>query len=181
MLKDIIYKRANSDQELHEILLLQSANYSTSVSEEDRIKEGFVTVRHDFNLLKRMNDKCPHILAMHNKKVVGYALCMLKAFKNKIEVLKPMFQQIENCLKSNQAYIVMGQICIDKGYRKQGIFRGLYNEMKQQLRSKFDMVITEVDVANSRSLHAHYAVGFKPLCFYSSNNQDWVLIFWDWS
>jgi len=175
----VVYKRAQSNIELNQILELQQENYPTSVSEEERIKEGFVTVRHDFELLKMMNDKCPHILAVHNEKIIGYALCMLKEFKDEIEVLKPMFQQIKNCLKSNQTYMVMGQICIDKSYRKQGVFRGLYNYMKQQLRPEFDMVITEVDVANSRSLNAHYAIGFKSLHTYNSNNQEWALVSWE--
>lgn len=177
----VVYKRAETNIELNQILELQKDNYPTSVSEEERIKEGFVTVRHDFELLKMMNNKCPHILAMHNEKVIGYALCMLKEFKDEIEVLKPMFQQIKNCLKSNQTYIVMGQICIDKNYRKKGIFRGLYNFMKQELSTQYSLIITEVDVVNTRSLEAHYAIGFKPLHIYNSNNQEWALIFWDWS
>ncbi len=127
-----------------------------------------------------MNDTCAHIIAKHQEKIVGYALCMLKEFKNNVEVLKPMFHQIDNCLESNQTYMTMGQICIDKTYRKQGIFRGLYHYMKQQLQSEFDMVITEVDINNTRSVNAHYAIGFKDLKFYNSNNQEWVLIFWDW-
>ncbi|MEJ2113208.1 MAG: GNAT family N-acetyltransferase [Flavobacteriaceae bacterium] len=175
----IVYKRVNTDKELQQILEIQRVNYPTVVSREDRIKEGFVTVKHDFELLKSMNNMCAHIIAKHEDKVVGYALCMLKDFKNKIEVLKPMFQQIEICLKSNQTYIVMGQICIDKSYRKQGIFRRLYNYMKQQLIPEFDMIITEVDVANSRSLNAHYAIGFKLLHIYNSNNQEWALVCWE--
>lgn len=135
---------------------------------------------HDFEILKKMNDRCAHIIAKHQDNVVGYALCMLKEFKDDIEVLKPMFQQIDNCLKSNKTYLIMGQICIDKAYRKQGIFRELYNCMRQQLQSEFAMVITEVDLENTRSLNAHCAIGFKDLHFYNSNNQEWALIFWDW-
>ena len=53
--------------------------------------------------------------------------------------------------------------------------------MKQQLKPEFDMVVTEVDVLNKRSLNAHYAIGFKPLHIYNSNNQEWALIYWDWT
>ena len=51
--------------------------------------------------------------------------------------------------------------------------------MKQQLIPEFDMVITEVDVANSRSLNTHYAIGFKPLHKYNSNNQECALVCWE--
>lgn len=176
----IIYKRAETHEELAQILELQRTNIPASISEEEKKKEGFVTVHHTFEILKAMNEKCAHIIARYNNQVAGYALCMLKEFKEDIEVLKPMFQKIDDCLKDGETYVVMGQVCIDKAFRKQGLFRGLYNFMKEELQSDFDMIITEVDIANQRSLNAHYAVGFESLHRYSSNNQDWVLISWSW-
>ena len=175
---EIIYKRVNSTEELYQILELQRANIPSSISEKEIKKEGFVTVHHNFEILKAMNDKCPHVIAKCNGKVVGYALCMLKGFKKDIEVLQPMFQQIDNFLKGGNMYIVMGQICIDKMFRKQGIFRGLYHYMKQQLQSKFNTIVTEVDTANKRSLNAHFAIGFKTLYSYRSNRQDWKILHW---
>ena len=70
-------------------------------------------------------------------------------FKNEIDILKPMFQQIEESLKDQDPlfsnYIAMGQVCVDKNYRKKGIFRGLYNFMKKELKSDYTCIITEVD------------------------------------
>lgn len=177
----IIYKRAESNEELNQILELQRINLKSVISTEEKEIEGFVTIHHSFEILKTMNEKCAHIIAKNNDKVVGYALCMLKEFKKDIELLKPMFQQIEGCLKNDENYFTMGQICIDRMFRKQGVFRGLYSFMKEQLQSEFDVLITEVDFANERSLNAHYAIGFKLLHSYNSNNQDWALISWDWS
>ena len=109
--------------------------------------------------------------------MVGYTLCMLKEFKEKIEVLCPMFQQIYSCVKNDENYIVMGQVCIDKQFRKQGVFRGLYHFMKQEMSTQYDMIITEVDVVNTRSMNAHFAIGFKTLYSYRSNNQDWKILY----
>ena len=176
---EITYKRAESIEELEQILQLQQVNTLTSISDKERTQEGFVTVQHSFRTLKAMNDQCPHIIAKNNQKVVGYTLCMLKEFKEDIEVLKPMFKNIDNCLKQNEAYVVMGQVCIDKAFRKQGVFRGLYNFMKKQLHTAYDLIVTEVDIANSRSLNAHYAIGFKILYSYRSNNQDWNILYLD--
>ena len=177
----IRYKTAKTNEELYQILELQCANIPSVISKEESVKEGFVTVHHDFEILKAMNDKCPHIIAKNNGNVIGYTLCMLKEFKEDIEVLKPMFQQIDNCIKNGETYFTMGQVCVDKSFRKQGVFRGLYTFMKQEMSSKFNMIITEVDQKNSRSLNAHYAIGFKLLHTYNSNGQDWVLLSWDWS
>lgn len=177
---EIIYRRAVSDEELCQILELQRKNIPISISETEKQNEGFVTVHHDFETLKMMNDVCAHTIAMHNNKVVGYALSMAKEFKDTIAILKPMFQEIGISIKPMVSYIVMGQICIDKPYRKQGMFRGLYNFMKSNLKTSFELVITEVDVKNTRSLNAHYALGFKLLKKYAFNNQEWILLSWSW-
>ncbi len=173
----IEYKRAETDKELREILDLQQENHLSAVNDTEKQKEGFVTVKHSFDILKKMNDECPHIIACYNNKVVGYALCMSPVFKDQIPILKPMFKQIDS-LVTTQSYIVMGQICIDKAFRKKGIFKGLYTFMQKELRDSYKMVITEVDTENTRSLNAHYAVGFKLLKKYSSGGQNWDLIAW---
>lgn len=176
---EIIYSRAITDDELYQILELQRLNISTSISEEEKQTEGFVTVHHSFELLNAMNDACAHIIAKRDNKVIGYALAMATAFKNTIKVLEPMFHEIDNAYKSTN-YIVMGQICVDKAYRKQGVFRGLYEFMRLELNNVFDDLITEVDSKNIRSLNAHKAIGFKLLKSYASNNQNWELIIWNW-
>lgn len=176
----IIYKKAVSDEELYQILELQRRNIPISISEEEKQKEGFVTVSHDFETLKSMNNVCAHSLAIYNNRVVGYALSMVKEFKDTIAVLKPMFQEIETTIEPTVSYITMGQICVDKPYRKQGVFRGLYAYMQLNYNDNFELLITEVDAKNTRSLNAHYAIGFKLLKTYISNNQEWVLLSWSW-
>lgn len=146
------------------------------ISSEEKLKEGFVTVHHDFDILKRMNDACPHILAKEGESVVGYALCMHPKFGDEIEVLKPMFYEINRLPTSIETYLIMGQICIDKTFRKRGIFRKLYETMLKEIQPKFNIIITEVDAKNTRSLDAHYAVGFNLISRYRFGGQDWVLI-----
>ena len=180
-MSEINYKRLKTVQELNEILELQKANISPSISNNEKLEEGFVTVHHTFEVLNAMNNKCPHIIAKYDDKVIGYTLCMLRDFKEDIDILKPMFMQIDNCLKEKQSYIVMGQVCVDKPFRKQGVFRGLYNFMKEELQSNYNLIITEVDQKNTRSMNAHKAIGFKHLTTYYSKGQDWALIFWDWN
>ena len=172
----IRYKRASLKGELEQILQLQQDNLPAIVSEEIKIKEGFVTVHHNFNILHKMNEVCPHIIATSDEKVVGYALCMHPKFGDEIEVLKPMFTQTKQVLGPDESYIAMGQICIDKTFRRQGIFRRLYSYMLQEIKPEFDCIITEVDAKNMRSLEAHYAVGFELLSRYASGGQDWELI-----
>lgn len=48
----IIYKRAETTKELNQILELQRANIPSVISREEKTTEGFVTVYHDFEILK---------------------------------------------------------------------------------------------------------------------------------
>lgn len=172
----ISYVRATSEKELEQILVLQRKNLPTVISSDEKAKEGFVTVSHTFKILKKMNDVCAHIIAKSDDKVVGYALCMHPKFADEIEVLKPMFDEIEAIVPKIENHIAMGQICVDKAFRKMGIFRKLYETMQAAIRPEFDTIITEVDAENTRSLQAHYAVGFIDLKTYRSGGQDWKLI-----
>ena len=173
---DITYCRASTDEELNLILKLQKQNLPDSLSKSEIENEGFLTVVHTFEILKQMNDCCPHIIAKNGGEVVGYALSMHPKFADGIEVLRPMFSEINKIISGNLKYIIMGQICVYKNYRKKGIFRGLYGFMSQELKANFDIIITEVNAKNVRSLNAHKAVGFQVLKEYSADNKNWVII-----
>ena len=175
----VTFKRAETESELRQILNLQQANLPKSLTEEERKKEGFVTVEHDLSLLKRMNDRCAHFIAVSNNDVIGYALSMHSDFGDEIEVLVPMFSEIQNVVPSNETYIVMGQICIARDFRRKGIFRRLYEEMRKGLIPEYDKIITEVDSKNLHSLEAHLAIGFKRLENYESDGHIWELIYLD--
>jgi predicted GNAT superfamily acetyltransferase len=169
------FKRADSKYELEQILQLQKANLPTVVPSEIQKKEGFVTVEHSMDLLGRMNDACPHFIVKSGDKVVGYALSMHPKFGNEIEVLRPMFSEINKHYKGTD-FIVMGQICIAKDFRRKGLFRRLYMEMLRGIQPEFSVIITEVDSENSRSMNAHYKIGFQTITTYKSDNHDWVLM-----
>ncbi|MCK0146279.1 GNAT family N-acetyltransferase [Arenibacter sp. F26102] len=173
---EVVFKSCTNDSELQQILSLQQKNHLQNVDADEKEKEGFVTVSHTLEQLFNMNAVCPHIIAKDQDRVVGYALCMHPRFGNDIEVLKPMFKEIASVIPKGDPYMAMGQICIDKEYRRRGIFRKLYETMKNHIQPEFKSIITEVDATNLRSLDAHYAVGFEELKTYHSGGQDWKLI-----
>lgn len=181
---DIKYNTASNDDQLKAILQLQQDNLPKNISPHEKEKEGFVTVEHDFNLLKKLNSPYPHIIALEGNEVIGYALVMLPEFRNDIPILVPMFNQIDISLRKknmNIKYFAMGQVCIAKSHRKLGLFYGLYDKMKNELSPYFDAVITEVDPLNQRSLHAHLKQGFEILESYrDEKGRPWELIIWEW-
>ena len=180
-MKTVLYKRASTLDELEQIRTLQLQNSSQNITSEEKLQEGFVTVQHTVALLEQMNTACAHIIAKDGEKVVGFALVMLSSFRNEIEVLIPMFERIDSLIPAGKSYVIMGQVCVDKNYRRQGIFRGLYDFYRTQLQHEFDFLITEVASINLRSMSAHEAVGFKVIDSYVEDGIVWNIMLWDWA
>jgi len=180
-----IFTTATTDRDLQQILGLQQLNLPKNISVEESRSQGFVTVEHNFEILKAMNDACPHIVAKVEDKVVGYTLVMLEQFKDRIPILIPMFKKVNQLNWKNQVigdlrYFIMGQVCIDKSWRGQGIFSGLYKQMKVSLSNQFDCVITEIATRNKRSMRAHEKVGFEILEIYKGETEEWAIVGWNW-
>jgi ribosomal protein S18 acetylase RimI-like enzyme len=174
----IEYKSTSSSKEIEEIILLQRENLFENVSEQERVSQGFVTVKHTFDQLLDWHQNKPHTIAVLEGHVVGYSISMLRKYRTEVPVLVPLFDTIDQNIKPNLNYMVMGQICIHKDYRGKGVFRGLYEKMQASCRD-YDWIVTEVDTSNLRSIHAHRAIGFRELISYKSDGQTWSLIYLD--
>lgn len=180
-MQNITLTTAQSIDDLQQILDLQQRNLRTQLAAVEIQEEGFVTVVHNLGLLAEMNHPHPHIISKARDAVVGFALVMDRAYGDKIAVLKPMVEIINKCTYEGLSigharYIIMGQICIAKAYRKQGLFRKMYSLMETRLKPFFDYIITEIDAKNTRSLQAHLHTGFKVLKRYDADNIEWVLV-----
>lgn len=182
----VIYTSTSKNADFQQILNLQKKNLREQLSHEEIITQGFVTVEHDLKMLQLFSNPYPHIIAKNKDEIVGYALVMLPHYANHIEILKPMFHQFKKVFFKNKnltkhRFFVMGQICIAKPFRGKGIIKGLYDHMKMQMQKDFDFVVTEVDKLNTRSLKAHYNIGFKNINEYKSPDaKQWVILLWDW-
>lgn len=183
----IVFKAAESEEELQQILALQQINLPKNISQEESRDQGFVTVEHDFPLLSSMNESAPQIIASAAGKVIGYALVMLEHFSSQIPVLIPMFKMLSTLSYQGKSfeeyrYYVMGQVCVDKAFRGQGLFDGMYHEQRRQLSGKYDFVVTEVATRNTRSMRAHERVGFETIHIYTDQNhgEEWAIILWNW-
>lgn len=184
---EIVISLVDSDKDVYQILSLQKENLKTNLSEEQIKSQGFVTVQHTFETLKKMNDAEPSVIAKSKNEVVGYCLVMLESFGNQIPELIPMFDifktiTYQNKPLSNFNYFVMGQICISEKFRGVGLFSDMYQKLRTGFSSKYDFVVTEVATRNTRSLRAHEKVGFKKLHSYFDHetNELWEVIIWDW-
>jgi ribosomal protein S18 acetylase RimI-like enzyme len=166
--------------ELEQILDLQRRNLPRNLTAREMAENGFVTVEHTLDVLRRMHALVPSIVAKDGAELAGYALVMPVECRSFVPVLEPMFQRLEMLGMFRQRFYVMGQICVAAPYRGRGVFDLLYRTHRDELRGQFDCVVTEVSVRNTRSLRAHQRVGFTELERYRDATDEWVLLAWRW-
>ncbi len=172
--------------ELEQILALQQRNLKPALSADEIRSQGFVTVQHDLTALEQMHAMAPSIVAHHGEDLVAYALTMPREARALAPVLEPMFAlfdtlQFRGRPLGQLRFYVMGQICIDKAHRGQGLFERLYHQHRDHFRSLFELIVTEISVRNLRSLRAHERVGFETLHTYRDATDEWAVVAWDWA
>ncbi len=169
------------DEELEQILELQRANLKSRLGPEELASDGFVTVEHTLDLLRRMHALAPSIVARDGASLAGYALVMPVECRTLIPILEPMFQRLESLGLLEQRFYVMGQVCVAKRWRGTGVFDLLYQAHRRHLSPRFDCSVTEVATRNTRSMRAHERVGFTVIDRYRDATDDWAVLRWDWS
>ena len=184
MVEQISYDVVRGEQDLLDIISLQSANLPGNISVDEKDREGFVTVHHTLDQLTLLNRPYPHIIAKLANTLVGYALVMLSEYRNAIPVLVPLFDRLDAVryhgkVFSQLPYLVMGQICIAKGYRGQGIFSGLYQKMKIVLSPHYEWIVTSISIGNPRSIRAHQKIGFVELDQFVDHTDEWIVVGWN--
>jgi len=173
--------------EVRQILDLQAANLAAALTPDTMARQGFVTVRHEPEVLARMNQTAPSIIAKDGERVVGYALVMPREFAADVPILQPLFEMLDglswrgSLLRDQSRWFVMGQICVADAYRGRGIVDGLYRTMADACRDRYDFTVTEVAARNTRSLRAHARAGFQTLQVYAdaTTSEDWHVIVLD--
>jgi L-amino acid N-acyltransferase YncA len=170
-----------NEEELRQILDLQRENLARNLSSEEVATQGFVTLEHTLDALKRMHQMAPSIVARDGEQLAGYALVMPVECRLFIPLLEPMFARLSSLGIVRERFYVMGQICVGKPWRGQGVFDLLYRTHRDCMRAPYDSVVTEVAIRNTRSMRAHQRIGFAVIDRYRDSTDDWALLRWDWS
>jgi len=182
----INFTTSGSDKELLGIMALQRSNLPDNLSEDEMKSQGFVTVIHELAGLKKMNELEQHVIAKDDEKVIAYLLAMTSASATDIPVLIPLFElfgKIEYAGRavSEYKYIVVGQVCVGKGYRGQGVLDDCYAEYRRRFEGRYYFAITEISVRNTRSIQAHKRIGFTQVHEYKApDGEEWSVVLWQW-
>ena len=180
------YKQVSSTQELSQVLELQAANLKQHLTPAEKEKEGFVTLQHSQEMLSLMHTMQPSVISVDEGKVVGYALVMDPGCRALVPLLDPLFEILDTLSfrerpVTDYRFYIMGQVCIDKVYRGQGVFAGLYHKHRDQFSQNYELVITEISSLNYRSLKAHEKIGFREIHRHTDHTDEWIVVAWDFS
>ena len=182
----MLIRQVETQLDLINILALQKKNTKAAIPLKEIETQGFVTVEHRLTQLEKMQALVPQIIAIKDQAIAGYALTMPRELKASVPVLIPFFERLErlyynNCAVKDLSYYVMGQICVDKDFRGQGVFRQLYAAHKNLLSKQYDYCIIEISTSNLRSMRAHFTLGFELLHCFTDAQDEWNIVIWDWT
>lgn len=163
------------------ILRLQSANFITKLSEEER-KDGFLSAEFSLQQVAEMAEDLGTMLAIGEDGVAGF-VC---AFRREFDTGSPVIAKMIDCydrvqfegkpLSAYNSYIY-GPVCIAREYRGRGLLRGLYDAQRDDLAGQFEIGVAFVSRNNPHSLDAHVAgLGMTEVGDFELNGNVYVII-----
>jgi ribosomal protein S18 acetylase RimI-like enzyme len=182
----VTIKRVTDFNELAGIQKLQQENLKINLPGTEAETQGFVTAEYSFEFLKTLHRDSPSVIAKDGDLVVGYALVALKSIRHQHDLLGDLFSAIDkleykNQLMKNSPYVVVGQLCVARNYRGQGLVQQMYQHFKNCLSGEFDYCLTDVAQDNPRSLKAHIKCGFQVIDTLNYGGIGWDIVLWDWT
>ncbi len=182
----VLIKQVETDQELNDLKRLQNANLRKLIGEEEAMKEGFVTSEYSIELLKKMHEEHPSIIAKEEDEVVGYIIVTNKAVLGEHEEIDHLFDTVDQIeydgqLLKNSPYILVGQICVGKSHRGRGLVQTMYNFYKENFSNQYRYLVTDISQANLRSMKAHKKTGFETIGVIEQVGTGWDIVLWNWN
>lgn len=186
MTSSIDIRLVNQPSDLEQIAALNHANLKQYQTEESIREEGFVSWSYPVALLEKIHAYAPSVIAMSGAEIAGYALVAKQEAAEvhpELDLLIDMLKEIRYKEKrlTEYRFYMMGQICVAKAYRGQGIPDAMYAHHKTVYGKDYDFLLTTISTQNVRSIKMHERVGFKVIHTVHDRFGDWVVVVWDWS
>ena len=181
-----IIKMVQTEQELKGLKNLQNANLRRLIGEEEAMKEGFVTSEYSLELLEKMHQEHPSIIAKEGDEVVGYVIVTNKSVLGEHDEIDHLFHTVDEMefngeLLKNCTYILVGQLCVGKSHRGQGLVQAMYKYYKENFSQQYQYLVTDISQANPRSIKAHKKSGFETIGVIEQVGTGWDIVLWDWN
>lgn len=152
------FRRAK-DVDIPAILDMQAANFIGNLKDAER-RDGFLSVKFTRRQFEEMASHVGVIIAAAEGGLAGYLCASSCEFNRSFPLLVAMMRQFDaidyrgRSLAASRVFIY-GPVCIDRSYRGQGLLRGLYDTLLQEVVGRYDIGVAFVAGDNPHSLRAH--------------------------
>ena len=179
-MNNISIETTSDVKDFERILALQSDNFKSALTESEIASQGFVTLQMSMEELNHIRGGYGHVVAKNGLgEVVAYALVMLKSKGLEIPQFAGLFHTMDTLpifSAGSVSYFILGQICVAKAYRGQGLFDRVYHRLFAEMAKEFDYIATEVAKVNARSLRAHVRMGFEVVREHEEDGEIWCIV-----
>ena len=179
-------RKIRNESELVQVHKLLEENLKQNLSYQERKQQGFITINYSLNSLIKLNKITPTIVAIDESKVIGYALSANRNCKGLHKFLDMVIAEVDKTFYNKDLllesdYVVVGQLCVAKAYRRRGVSQKIYQEFKQEFHQTHPYCLTGVDALNKGSIESHKKCGFRVLKQLKCGlNSIGYLLIWDW-
>lgn len=169
-----------------QIKALQNLNLKGQLSEVEKRDSGFLTASYDLAFLEAMHQCHPSIIAVSENTLAGYALVCAREMQGQHPLIDALFETLDQMVFKGERlqdipYVLVGQLCVATTFRGHGVPQSLYQAFQLHYAKVYRYCITDVDVANSRSLRVHLKTGFQIIKELHYGNATWHIVLWDWN
>jgi len=176
----------STEKQIEQIAALSNANLSANITAETKAKEGFVSWKYTPEILETLHAVAPSVIVMDGAALAGYAITLTPDSLDTYPAAIPTYEHASTLIHNGrplgrQRFYLMGQICVAEAYRGQGLVGALYEGHRRFYHHQFDLLLTEISIANPRSLKAHQKVGFQVIDTHHDPQGEWDVVLWDWT
>ncbi|MBY0536181.1 MAG: hypothetical protein K2P88_10040 [Chitinophagaceae bacterium] len=177
----MLIKFAETPDEIHQIAALNQRYQKAGLSADYIKEQGFVSWSYPVSLLEQMHALCPSVIAVKEGKVVAYALVAVREAASFHQELKLLLEKIEPLALNGKAigdhsFYMMGQLCVDESCRGLALPDKMYAFHQEQLKDRYDYMITTISLQNTRSIRVHERSGFETIHEIHDHFGNWVVV-----
>jgi hypothetical protein len=141
------------------ILAIQARYLVGNLSPEER-KDGFLSAEFSLEQIAAMASDLGIVAARSDGEVVGFMCASRMDFVPRPTILDSMLKCLDGVALDGRSptedpTFIYGPVCLDREYRGTGLLRQMFERLKKDFVSYYELGVAFVAVSNPRSLNAH--------------------------
>jgi len=149
-----------STDDAQAVFALQERNLGRNLSEVEQQQYGFVSLETPPELLKEVIQENGITVARSLGKIVGYVIPLTVEEAKQLPLLNPFLSRFKKITYGGKplneyTFCVIGQICVDRNFRRRGVSEKLYAAFGTRLSAKYELAVTELAERNVASSRTH--------------------------